>query len=279
MSYTWKNNKINSSNDYYNISSKRYVKDLTRKDLIFFKISDDIKICGKPEDIKLFKEENFILTYENSHIELPKPIKLKWWQNLFLCCKNIDDNDLELGNFENLTYFGFNNLEGKGKINRIIDGDTFEIIVYIKLENLSKKFEIGRKNELKSSIITKYNQAGFFTKLKVRLNGVDAAEKDTFHGQQAIQFMNQYFRNNNNIVYYKISEENDKYGRNLMSLYLDEEYKNSAVDYLLSLKFETKDLNLKSWNGTPLAKKYDGGKKDSYMESLPKLKNHDIRIE
>lgn len=266
--YTYNNINIEKGEGYYNISTKRRVNDTTRKDLIFLDLGE-IKVCGKSEDILKFKEENLIY-------EPRQERKINIWKCLFSCF--YDSTDVEnFEDIENLTTYGLNNISGKGKIVRIIDGDTFEILVYIKLKDLTNEFKTGRQKLIKSPIKTKYVDAGFFTIYKVRIMGSDAAEHDTYHGQQATEQMKLYFEKNNNIVWYHIPENNykrpDPHNRILMWLYLDRDHKQNATEYLLSLKFLSNDPNLSKWNGTPLAKRYDGGKKDDYMKSLPKLKN------
>ncbi len=274
MNYTWNNIKIEKGQGYYNISTKRWVGNTKRKDLIFMDLSNDIKICGKPEDIEKFNNENFIISDQNNHIQIKKTKKINILKCLFFFC--YDDTDIEnCEDIDTLSNFGLSNIYGKGEIRRVIDGDTFEVLVYIKLNDLTKEFETGRQHLMKSPIKTKYNKAGYFTILKVRLMGADAAEHDTYHGQQATEHMKNNFNKFNNIIWYHIPENNykrpDPHNRTLMWIFTDRSRKQNVTDYLLSLKFYSTEPKLLSWNGTPLAKSYDGGTKDDYMKTLPKL--------
>ena len=266
MTLTWRGRLIENVEPWYNITSGRHVTITTRKDLRYLNVgkvylnSDGPCICGTPPDIEEFIRENklgavtreskwkWITSLFTSEPTLPNPCKLSQSEKAELCC------------------FSFENLCGPGEIRRVIDGDTYEIDVFIPLMELTKKITYGREREARKR--AHFNlpfdpKLGFYTTLTCRINGVDAAESDTVEGQLATKLMIQYFKSLKNQIYYRISHKADKCGRTLMDLYSDPQMKVKCMDHLLTLKTE---------DGRPIAMPYDGGTKSKEMTSLPKVK-------
>jgi hypothetical protein len=198
-----------------------------------------------------------------------------WW-----CCgcfiTETDENDVELLpiNIKNkLRPFLFSNLQGKCVVNRVIDGDTYELLVYIPLSTLSKEVIMGRQHEIKQPIYTEDLSSGFYTIITCRLSGIDVAEHDTYHGLYAIDQINNQLKKYNNVLYYKshiklgkngrrLQDEEDKWGRIILELYFDSNYSDNINDFFFNLRY----------NNQIIALPYDGCAKNEYMKNLPKIK-------
>lgn len=197
----------------------------------------------------------------------------KMWFSCFSCCDN--NNDIENVDDEivkNLRPFVFTNIEGKCEIIRVIDGDTYEVFVYISLDKLSEDVVHGRKHDIKKLIYTKHKKAGFYAILTCRLSNIDVAEHDTYHGQYATEKIIERLKKCNNILYCRspkrinkkgeqLQDEKEKNGRVLLELYFDKSYQHNINDFFYNLKY----------NNEILALPYDGGKKNDYITNLPKI--------
>lgn len=161
---------------------------------------------------------------------------------------------------DSMCTFTFAGLFVKARVDRVIDGDTFEIVFYVPLVLLGRARGIGDKGAPRTSMIPTrgYEQTGFFTKVMVRMYGYDAAEKDTEAGKLAKQLMEEKFRSLGGIVWCQFIETNianDKYGRTLVVMYGDENRTQSVNDYLLSME---------SKHNIKMVYPYLGGKKESF---------------
>jgi len=196
---------------------------------------------------------------------------------MFWCCfptrnqhdVRILDNEIK----NNLCPFIISNFEGLCEMRRIIDGDTYELLIYLSLETLSKEVMDSRK--IKHPIYTENTEAGFYTIITCRVNGIDVAEHDTYHGKYAIEQFETRMKQNKNILYgrthinigkngQKLQDSSEKWGRILLDLYFDSEYKNNINDFFINLRY----------NGEKLALPYDGKAKDPYLKNLPKINKH-----
>ena len=255
--YIWNGNEIKIINDgWYNISTKRVVTKNNRRDLIYI---NDIHICGNKNDVDNFKIENKIYDDKIKTTNMDK-IK-KFFLKIFY--KN-DIESLSEEEYGSMCLF-LMNFSGKGRIVNYVDGDTVDILMYIKLKELEKEMVSGRKKEIKKTALVNDKKGGFFGVFRCRLNGIDAAEKDTNEGQFAKQKLIEYFSKTNNIVYFDIvnkPNEREKFGRQLVELYLDFNKQNSCKKYM---------LNLRNEKGLAVVLEYDGGKKSSLMSDLPKI--------
>lgn len=161
--------------------------------------------------------------------------------------------------------FNFKGLNGRGKVIDIIDGDTMRILVYIPIGTLAEKGTPtgrGKNPPLKYPLATSIREGGFFAVFKVRLLGLDTAEKNTRPGQVAKELTIQRYHEINNIVYY-VFEGFDKYGRLLATFYADSARTDNLNKFLVDREFDV--------DGTPsvVAQYYDGGTKSDYMKNLP----------
>ena len=188
-------------------------------------------------------------------------------QNTIPDVRNLDTNIKE-----NLCIFSISNVQGLCEVKRVIDGDTCELLIYLKLGDLSQNVTSGRKHDIKQPIYTEYPEAGFFTIVTCRVSGIDAAEHDTYHGQYAIREFEKRLKLNNGILYYKspvnigkkgqrLQDSREKMGRTLFELYFDSEYKNNINDFFYSLRYK----------GEKVALPYNGKTKSDYITSLPKI--------
>lgn len=181
----------------------------------------------------------------------------------YLQSNNIEDIPLDVIN--NMCEFNFIGIAGKGKIIEVIDGDTVKLLAGINMDLMSKGRQVkdGRQkkshNILKYPLITTKGAPHIFIILKARLNGIDAAEHNTYQGQYVKQEMIKLFANIDNIVYF-ILRKPDKYGRTLVDLYAESEHVTCLNYHLLN-----KDIP----NLGVCVELYSGGSKSDYMKSLP----------
>lgn len=145
-------------------------------------------------------------------------------------------------NFEHLTYFTLKGIKTPGTITRIIDGDTFDMVLEIKTLDISN---IRVKNKV--PILTR-NHTKFTSLYKCRLQHVDTAEKKTDKGKLAIVYLEKLCRDNK-FEFNCLLDGYDKYGRLLVSL-----YDKNGLD--------VSELMISHPDG--FAKPYYGGKKESF---------------
>jgi endonuclease YncB( thermonuclease family) len=172
---------------------------------------------------------------------------------------------------DNLCTFNLIGLRTKGKVTNVVDGDTIDICFYVKLSflynprpNFHESEGKKQQNTLVSSIkpqSPKIADSGLFLKMRARLNGIDAAEHNVSQGVLATQMMAQLYAKTNNIVYVDCNEF-DKFGRILVDLYADQEYKQYLNYYLI----DHPDPKL-----GVLAEYYGGKTKSDYMKTLPTI--------
>ena len=204
--------------------------------------------------------------------------------------KSDDVEDIPMEVAQNLCKFELSHLEGKSKVVRILDGDTIELLIYVRLSELSLEREKGRalgkkenkKKALKIAILTSHQNAGFFSLFSCRWSGVDAAEHFTINGIINKLLIEDYFNYLNNIIYIKI-DKFDKYGRMMANLYSDNKYTDLINTKLIGVKIEEipeimKEKGIK-YNKDILSKDdlkiialpYSGDTKDERFKNLPKV--------
>jgi len=137
--------------------------------------------------------------------------------------------------------FSFSGLFVKGRVDNVIDGDTFDIVFYVPISVLGRARSIGEKGLPQTSVIPVpgYEQTGFFAKVAIRMYGYDAAEKDTDAGKLAKRLMEEKFVSLGGIVwcqFIEVTVADDKYGRTLAVLYADEKKTRLLNDYLLGME-------------------------------------------
>lgn len=263
--YKWKGKDIKIvTKGWYNISTNRTVTQTDRKDLIYINYP---KICGKPLDITEFKTENNIIIINNENSETSNINNNN--DNFFR--RIINYFKFRNGDVESLTDLQCNslctfsmNFKGKGKIMRVIDADTIEMLIYVNLNKLQTEHIYGRNKSKKISSIIPKAKNGYYGLFTIRLYYVDAAEKDTYEGEYAREEMIKLYKKYNNIIYFElVNNPNnlEKFGRQLAKLYTDSEYQNSCIEYLINLRY----------NDRIVAEPYNGKTKSDYLKNLPKI--------
>ncbi len=128
--------------------------------------------------------------------------------------------------------FSFSRIRTKGKIIRIIDGDTIVVALILSKGDLDSFFwKRENKNSQAPKNITKKclsqcycnDQLHMLIKLRLRLYGIDTAEKNTKTGKIAIKFVTQKYKSLDSIVYLHLLGT-DARGRTLANIYEDEKY-------------------------------------------------------
>lgn len=143
--------------------------------------------------------------------------------NRFCCCFKSENSNVNNNLETKLELFSFKDIRCECKIEKIIDGDTFVCsfkINYIDLENKSVIFiPVQDKNIF------------IYLKLKCRLFGVDAAEKNTIQGQIATLLVSSILIPNQ--IYNCLLHSSDKYGRQLITFYdsNDQNIQNKLISY------------------------------------------------
>ena len=199
-----------------------------------------------------------------------------------------DVEDVPENIIEKMCPFELTNLTGKAKIIRILDGDTIELLFFIKIKELLGLREKGRAKgrglnkhrDLKVAALSKHTNAGFFATFSCRFSGIDAAEHDTIPGMLNSLLLEDYFNSLNNIIYIKIIKF-DKYGRMLANLYSDKNYNNLINTKLVGVEVDELPEIYKE-NGISydkeklnkndlkiLALEYEGDAKDERFTHLP----------
>jgi endonuclease YncB( thermonuclease family) len=232
-------------NDYrwYNLRTNRIVKNLptssatysirnvrvigTYKDIVdFHKINsidiDENMIYQPIEDIEFLSTEIINITESSNMNKLNTKKKLK---------------DITKEEINNMDLFSFNGMFVKGRVAKVIDGDTLRVIVHIPLKKLMNKY------------------GSFNTLIKIRTYGYDAQEKNTGEGKIAKELFKEKLESLDNIIWCYLLH-NDKYGRTLAVLFEDKRRKVLLNDYLFKKEKEKGTLKL--------VNTYLGGKKDKF---------------
>lgn len=191
--------------------------------------------------------------------------------------KTENPHDLPVEAICSLTTFCINGFEGPAIVSDIIDGDTVNIIVYVPLAKLANghQYHYYSKKGIRSFIHTHFMNAGFFTKLKCRLNGCDAMEKDTPEGKFAKELTIDLYKRIKGKVWVEFPqdddiEDSDKYGRSLIKIYADKTKKVEYNNYLFQFNDEK--------NGIRVVEPYDGGKKSEYSKNLNKRSEKQTKL-
>jgi len=161
---------------------------------------------------------------------------------------NIDDlNDEQMSS---LCPWSLTSLILKVKTNEIIDGDTLYISFFLPLIQLGANRKISGKIKtpilIPDSNISNMENYGMFIKIKCRMYGYDAQEKNTPEGQLAKHLFEEKIKYHNR-KFWALFLDPEKYGRTLLILYpridgQDLQKSNSLNEYMASLA----DQNLTS---------------------------------
>jgi len=150
------------------------------------------------------------------------------------CCVGINSNP----NLDNVTLLKWDKIikETYGVVKHIVDGDTFDAAIFVPFSAIP-------------NIVGKCGKGGFYTCIRCRLSGVDAAEKNTEQGKEAIKLVTALFEQYKNKVYIHLNGT-EKYGRVLATVLVGGEVDLSK--YLINYHHPTLG---------EIARPYDGGKR------------------
>lgn len=155
-------------------------------------------------------------------------LKMKAIRNLFISKDQRVKEKLSLCTYQNTSEFGFNNKSFWGKCVKVYDGDTIHCAVLV---------------------------CGETYRIRIRLHGIDTAElrsnnvDEVAHAKRAKAFLENTILDH--MIYIKCSNDSDKYGRVLATLFHDKNDTKSINDILVEKKY---------------AYKYDGGKKLNFED-------------
>jgi endonuclease YncB( thermonuclease family) len=259
---------------YYNLHTGRVIttpgKKNTRENWIFL---DEYHVVGNREELLRFAELNSLVIERITPPE--KESRLAWLFRMLtlspppkdeiVLSPSVTTHDGEkipeevegiLGDF---TLVG---MTSKGKVTGIVDGDTLRIRIFVSLGYLMRVQPVRTRGDVanKSAILASHEllHHGFFSVFVCRLDGVDAAEHNCKEGVEATELLKTIL-SKVSVVYVKCGHF-DKYGRLLVSIYLDSKYTHPLNDELLKRP--------------DLVEPYDGGTKSEYMKSRPPLTPH-----
>ena len=134
---------------------------------------------------------------ENS-VQVPLPI-----------VKSEDPEDIPANALADLNLFSLNGYKGKSLVSRVLDGDTIEVVFFIRFSTLINS---------KSILITDTgNNQGFFVKQRCRFLGMDASEINTAQGVEAKRLLILRLEESKNVADITVHGY-DKYGRILIDL-------------------------------------------------------------
>lgn len=159
----------------------------------------------------------------------------------------------------NFTLLG---LRVKARVLDVIDGDTIDIAFFLPTTFLTQSHLQGRGKDVRvvQAGLVFEGDRGFVVRYRCRLNGIDAAEKETAQGQKATQLTREKYASLGNIIYV-LTTGMDKYGRLLIEAYEDPQYQRGLNRFLIG--YQDPILGV-------LAVAYGGGTKSEYMKQLPK---------
>lgn len=207
----------------------------------------------------------------------PDRTKIKDFMNIFETknsVHNISNEDIN-----KITYFNLSGCTSELKVLDIIDGDTIDGIVHINFNQLTNSHKYGKheKQSGSAAIMDKKHcdNDGFITRVRIRLYGINSAEKNTIQGQLAKYLLTEVIeRYNNNIYIQFVSDKNQTgcligsgmYNRFLGKIYIDSEYKIEITNFMINRVYGKYGL---------IAEEYHGEKKSKYMTELDTI-NSDI---
>lgn len=273
---------------WFNLSTGNYVKNVPRG----FVSQTDPRVVGTQEQIAKFvqmnRKDEIVIKIKDE----PRPIKYKKRSVLgkFVCCfitctKTVEIEEPEeekeqvhevpLLNYDSLGPFSLWGLNGKAFVISVSDGDTIDIIVKLKAEDLTRDLitcregrNEGIQKREKRSAPCLGMTGSLYIRLNCRCNGYDAAEHDTIQGALATNALIDQINRVNRYVWFEVVEgRNEKYGRTLVNLWFDRERKHSFAEYMCSLRDQQYG---------PVALPYDGKTKSDYMKNLSKFSPFEI---
>lgn len=193
---------------YYNLETGRIIKKKeSYKNFIF---NTTFCVCGTKEQI-----QHFILLNEKEQFAS------------FDCFQNYSIQSI----------WNLNGIITVCKVIHVIDGDTYDIDIYLQFDRLKRGCTI--------------NQGSGIFRFRCRLYGIDTKEKNTYEGQFTWEYCQKRIQENN--LFYCQCFGNDKYGRLMVKLYADPQFR---------ICFNSELLDLKAPNGKSCCQVYFGGHKN-----------------
>lgn len=185
-----------------------------------------------------------------------------------------DPRELPRDALQSLCKFHLAGIKGWATVTSVYDGDTIDLVMFIPLSEMAMGHNYKHYNKVgvRSFIHTSTIDTGFFAKLRCRFNGCDSMEKNYPEGDYAKKLtIDLYQRRKGHVwaelVYGNDIEDSDKFGRNLVRIYVDKDKKIELTKYLFN--FNDPD------NGIIVVEEYDGGKKSDYSKNLAKRSKQD----
>lgn len=305
--YKWRGKPLLYNSGYVNLETGRPVKE-GKAGFIYKNFSKNgsqtLYVTGKSDIMDSFLVENGLkaATKETDKLTLQFAASCsvtgKERVDNFQKAPSVNDVSDEV--LASLSIFHISGLEGLGRITRILDGDTVEMLLHVPLASLCKKVESSRVNPslaassklqegvlrttdslllkrpdqaageatgsgynkiYKAAAYTKDTEAGFFTLFSCRLSGIDFAEHDTVQGILGKKLMTDLYARSDNRVYYR-SSTFDKFGRLLVTLYSDPYFRDCINTAFDGYSHPEYGKFLES---------YGGATKSDYMKNLVKL--------
>ncbi len=261
---------IRDSLEWYNLSTNRIIKNVEK--LIYL---DYPKIASKNKELII--DFIFLNKLEINSIIIPdkyrniiinniklryniKPLKIKKYKNI----SKVPDEILKKLKILSFSPSGIFTMT---KVVNVIDGDTIDICTLISLNELATQyFSKDGKNMQSSIAYFAFLNPKILIKVRCRLYGIDAAEKNTIEGKIIKKFSKNLYEKSNNIVYCYFLKS-DKFGRVLVNIYQDEEKKH---------KINTMLLNHKDEKYGKLVVEYDGKTKNKEFHDNTSSTNNNI---
>ena len=203
---------------YYNLETNRYVNHLTDEHYTI----TNLNVVGMRSTVEKFISLNKSqLLINKVEPTIYHPLSNPFWIYTYGLSKH---KSLSVGsvNYTNtLPSFSLKYLDLSGTVTKVIDGDTFELLTFIRWEQLDKEY--------KPSLLSRLLRfpKGLYIKVAVRVFGIDAKEKNTQEGKIALDVMSSWTGKK---VWCQ-GVDQDKYGRYLALVYLKKPTNNLNEDY------------------------------------------------
>lgn len=219
---------------WYNLSTDRYLTKLNEE---MWSLKD-FKIVGTYDNIVCFCEKNKLIL--NKITKYDGNFKSLFYQpfnniqNLFeyvenKCSTNIAGSTIpfvETSNIDDLTEeqmnslypFSLTSLILPVVINDVIDGDTLHLSFFLPFVELGVNRKYGQHIVTSALLSSTLSKEGMFIKLKCRMYGYDAKEKNTSEGILAKKYFEEKINLSKKKFWAKFLDQ-EKYGRTLVILY------------------------------------------------------------
>jgi hypothetical protein len=270
-------------NSWYNLESNRPNKDSSldkqKRDNPEWIYSPSYKVLGTIESLQNFyltngldgfDDESEVARWKQLHPEQTHGMCNIYQMGKILISPDITDVDqLNRSDIDNMCPFSISGIKGKTLVGRVLDGDTFDILIRLDLGTLATRnyIKINKEFKLAQKALVSTGDAHMFIHKNARWNGIDAAEHDTHEGQVAINIISRELRRLNYILYFHAVND-DKYGRFLCDFYEDPEMNIDFKYHLLGKKDPI--------TGNLIAIEYDGKEKSAAMKGLQKIPPHQV---